>query len=198
MAAAKKNLKKIWRFVWNDNSIWSWIINALLAFVIIKFLVYPGLGLVLQTSNPVVAVISNSMQHQSDFDSWWESMEPFYEKHNITKEQFKGFKMSNGFNTGDIIILKGKKPDRIMEGDIIVFYGGQTEPIIHRVIARWNDSGSYYFSTKGDRNFNQRDEEKEISQDRVVGTAWVKIPYVGYVKIISTDIIGGIRKILGR
>lgn len=197
MAAATKTIEKItkrvWKFLWNDNSIWSWLINAALAFVIIKFLVYPGLGLMLQTSYPVVAVISDSMQHQAEFDVWWKTMEPFYEKHNITKEEFTNFGMSTGFNKGDIIILKGKKPEDISIGDVIVFKAGSPEPIIHRVVSRWESGGKHYFATKGDRNAGQRDEEKEISQDRILGKGWLKVPYVGYVKIIFTGLIKAIR-----
>ena len=68
----KKDLRKIWYFIWEDNSIWSWIVNVILAFVLIKFIVYPGLGFLLTTSHPVVAVVSESMEHNLRFDDWWE------------------------------------------------------------------------------------------------------------------------------
>ena len=61
---AKNTFKKVWHFIWEDNSIWSWIVNIILAFVIIKFIVYPGLGFALQTSHPIVAVVSGSMEHK--------------------------------------------------------------------------------------------------------------------------------------
>jgi signal peptidase I len=186
-------LKKVWNFIWNDNSLWSWIVNAALAFLIIKFLVYPGLGFVLATNHPVVAVISDSMEHTEDFETWWDSMELIYEKQDISKEEFRQFRMSNGFNKGDIIILKGKKPEEIFVGDIIVFQGGQPEPIIHRVINRWEAEGIDYFSTKGDKNSRQRTEEVSIHENRVIGTAWLKVPFAGYVKIIFSDIINSVR-----
>lgn len=184
--------KKLWKFVWHDNSIWSWIVNAALAFVIIKFIVYPGLGFLLQTDHPVVAVVSDSMKYKEDFDQWWESMGAYYEAQNITYEQFKGFPLSNGFNKGDIIIIKGKKPDKVEVGDIIVFEASRPEPIIHRVIRRW-EADRHYYSTKGDRNGGQRDEEKDIREERVIGTAWLRVPYVGYVKILFTKAINTIR-----
>ena len=188
-----KALTAVWKFIWNDNSVWSWIFNTILAFALIKFLVYPGLGLVLHTNHPVVAVISNSMEHQAEFESWWKIMEPFYTKHNVSETQFMNFRMSGGFNKGDIIILKGKKPEKIEIGDILVFDSNRPEPIIHRVVRRWKSGETYYFSTKGDRNFNQRDEEKEIKEDRIVGTALLRVPYVGYVKIIFTELVNNIR-----
>ncbi|MBI2175997.1 signal peptidase I [Candidatus Woesearchaeota archaeon] len=189
----KRAARRFWNFVWNDNSIWSWIFNAALAFIIIKFLVYPGLGLVLHTQSPVVAVISDSMRHNDEFDKWWESMEKTYTSFNISKDEFKSFTMSNGFKRGDLILLKGKKPDDIQVGDVLVFKGTTPEPVIHRVVKKWNDGGKYYLSTKGDANAGQRDEEREISENRIVGTGWVKVPYLGYVKIIFTDMINTIR-----
>ncbi|MEK6837046.1 MAG: hypothetical protein AABX69_00205 [Nanoarchaeota archaeon] len=36
---------------------------------------------------------------------------------------------------------------------------------------------------------DQRGEEKEIKEDRLVGTAWLRVPYVGYIKIIFTQIV---------
>ena len=61
----KSVLKTIWNFIWNDDSIWSWLVNIVLAFVIIKFIVYPSLGLILGTNFPIVAVVSSSMEHNS-------------------------------------------------------------------------------------------------------------------------------------
>ncbi len=186
-------LGKFWNFVWNDNSIWSWIFNAALAFILIKFLVYPGLGLVLDTKSPVVAVISDSMRHNAGFEDWWVGAEKTYAKFNISKEDFTSFKMSNGFKKGDLVLLKGKKPENIRVGNVLVFKGTTPEPIIHRVVKKWKVGDTYYFSTKGDANSGQRDEETEISQDRIIGTGWIRMPYIGYVKIIFTEFVSAIR-----
>ena len=59
------NLKKIWNFLWNDDSLLSWVVNIVLAFILIKFIVYPGLGFLLSTTHPVVAVVSESMEHKT-------------------------------------------------------------------------------------------------------------------------------------
>jgi len=61
----KKLLKKTWHFIWEDDSIWSWVVNVIIAFVLIKFIVYPGLGFFLSTTHPVVAVVSSSMEHKT-------------------------------------------------------------------------------------------------------------------------------------
>jgi signal peptidase I len=63
--SVKDLLKKAWHFIWYDDSPLSWIVNILLAYIIIKFIVYPGLGLLLGTHYPIVAVVSNSMEHRT-------------------------------------------------------------------------------------------------------------------------------------
>lgn len=211
----KKELKKLWRFLWEDNSVLSWVVNVILAFVIIKFIVYPALGFLLFTSNPIVAVVSCSMEHAAtdcgrgngyricgsqfdeksnfDFSGYWETCGRWYEERNISKEEFSSYSLSNGFSKGDLIILKGKKPDELKKGDVVVFRGAEKEPIIHRVVSKSKDGDTYTFSTKGDNNDNQLSYEKSIPQDAVIGKALVKIPYLGNVKLLFTQLTGLIR-----
>jgi hypothetical protein len=194
----KSLLKRIWHFIWDDDSIWSWIVNVILAFVLIKFILYPGIGLLLGTTHPVVAVVSGSMEHKivggaicgvmpkdykGDFNSFWETCGGFYNQFNITKESFQKFYLKNGFNTGDIIVLLGKKPKDIYVGDVIVFQENQPDPIIHRVVARWEEGGKYYYTTKGDHNPGMLPFEYKIPEDRLVGKAVFRIPFLGYIKI---------------
>ncbi len=196
----KKNtfLKKIWHFIWDDDSVWSWIVNVILAFVLIKFILYPGIGLVLGTSHPVVAVVSGSMEHKTvdgticgtkpinykgNFESYWETCNAFYLTFNITKMQFEKFYFKNGFNTGDIIVLIGKKPKDVSVGDVIVFSANQPDPIIHRIVAKWEEDGIYYFATKGDHNPGMLPIEYKISEERLIGKAIFRIPGLGYIKI---------------
>jgi signal peptidase I len=204
----KNGAKKFWHFLWHEDSILSWIVNIVLAFIIIKFLIYPGIGLVLGTDLPVVAVISESMEHNSAFDSWWNksavcesaigiyvnysscTQADWYSMKGITKEQFLKFSFHNGFNKGDIIILKGVSFDRVNVGDVIVFQSKLDYPIIHRVV--YKDD---VIQTKGDHNAKQltpRDtdgklDERSITKDQLIGKAWLKIPWLGYVKIWFVD-----------
>src|SRR3989338_1101101 len=187
---AKRYMKKFWWFIWEDNSIWSWIANVILAFVLIKFVVYPLLGLMLSTSHPIVAVVSGSMEHQGSFDEWWASQQKWYVSRNITKEQFSEFPFKNGFNKGDIMFLIGKSPSDIESGDVIVFSANRPDPIIHRVVGKWNSDGKIHFQTKGD--FNQgfaNVNEEDISEERVIGRALFRVPFLGYVKIAFMEMI---------
>ena len=180
-------LKKIWRFIWYDDSLLSWIVNILLAFLIVKFLVYPGLGLMLGTTHPVVAVVSGSMHHDGDFERWYQERGSWY---NFSKEEIKEWPFSNGFNRGDIMILKKAKNIRI--GDIIVFYGNSNNPIIHRVVFMGDD----YYQTKGDNNFDSFSQlgEMNIKKEKIIGEAIGRVPLLGYVKILFSEVLGGIIK----
>ncbi len=190
----KKWAKGIWKFIWEDDSIWSWIANIAIAFVLIKFVVYPGLGFLLGTSHPVVAVVSESMEHKKPFDQWW-AESPWYAQNGISKEEFLDFRMRNGFNKGDIIVLVGAEDAGV--GDIIVFQSGKPEPIIHRVVSLSDDGKGRIFQTKGDHNAQQIKnpiiDETHILEEQVIGKAVIKIPLFGYVKIWFVEIYNTLR-----
>ncbi len=183
----KPTLKRFWKFIWEDDSFLSWIVNVVLAFLIVKFLLYPALGLLLGTSYPVVAVVSGSMEHNSqNFDTWWENKKIEYAEFNLQKEQFNNYKLKNGFNKGDLIVLKG--PKNIQKGDIIVFWGQAGAPIIHRVVEIRESNDRFYYQTKGDNNPGSRDDELTITQDRILGKASFKIPYFGWFKLTFVNL----------
>ncbi len=129
------------------------IIYLILGFII-AFVLNMGLGFALNTTTPVVAVFS-------------ESMEPTYYK-------------------GDMIIVQGEKNFSV--GDIIVFdVSDKKFPIIHRVI-KINADGT--LETKGDNNSMQLTFEHNIDSSKVHGKAVFKIPLLGWVKILFTEVTG--------
>ena len=188
--------KKFWHFIWEDESLLSWLANVALAFILIKFIVYPGFGLVLQTTHPVVAVMSSSMEHGGEFDLWWEkdmaicgqrkpcAQRDFYAGYNISTSMFQGFKFRNGFDTGDIMVIRGTNPEDFKVGDVMVYWGGtETIPIIHMVISITEENGRLYFRTKGDNNAGLNNNEVKIDSKLIVGKALFRVPYLGWVKI---------------
>jgi len=197
----KTTFKKIWYFIWEDESIWSWIVNIILAFVIIKFLVYPGLGYIFSTTHPIVAVVSGSMEHEGSFDSWWNTECCFdqqcektithgeiYALHNTSKSNFKEFSFKNGFNTGDIMVLFGAKNPSV--GEVIVYNTAiQPDPIIHRIIEVKKDNSNTYYETKGDHNCGSANFEKRVPKEKIVGKAVLRIPYLGWLKIAFVKIL---------
>ncbi len=195
----KTTWQKVWYFIWDDDSIWSWIVNIIIAFVLIKFIVYPGLGLMLGTTHPIVAVVSGSMEHHGSFDDWWVSQAAcgrtpcrqadWYINNNITEADFQEFPFKNGFNTGDIMILRSS--DEVSVGDVIVFQSNRPDPIIHRVIRIWDVDGEMHFQTKGDANIasSLAIGEYDIPDDRVIGKAWIRVPLLGWIKIGFVNLI---------
>ncbi len=227
----KKFAKRIWHFIWEDDSAWSWIVNIALAFILIKFVVYPGLAFVLGTSHPVVAVVSSSMEHNSikscanngikdvlsgnagkcesykftmcgnvydekknfSLDEYWQECGAWYENLDISKEEFLIFPYKNGFNKGDIMVLKGVEPEKISQGDILVFFSNRNDPIIHRVVSKNESNGGIIIHTKGDNNEGSIKssalDETRINEDAVIGKAVIRIPLLGYIKIWFVDVL---------
>jgi signal peptidase I len=198
-------LKQFWRFVWNDNSWSSWLVSILLAFIIIRFIFYPLIGLVMGTSMPIVAVISSSMEHHGA--NWQQNpaycsagycmQEEWYIEKGITPSEFQTFPFLKGFNKGDIMIIVGKNPDKIKVGDVIVFQAGKSYPIIHRVVNIKKDAnGNIVFETKGDNNPAQIItpdlNESQIPSSSVQGVAKIRVPYLGYIKIAASNLISAI------
>lgn len=170
-----KKLRQFWHFIWNDDSILSWVLSIVVAFVLIRFIFYPIIGLILATSHPVVAIVSGSMEHslaESSFgvyticgrqltekekvtlELFWELCGTWYEEHNISKEKFSTFPFRRGMNRGDIIVLRNPGAENIRVGDVIVFIQPENqivEPIIHRVVAI-DTTNDIVFQTKGDHN----------------------------------------------
>lgn len=226
----KKDLKRFWKFLWEDDSILSWCVNLLLAFIVIKFVIYPVLGLLFATNFPVVAVVSGSMEHgftpraefddqviytycsnkiqkqsssinlkdYGSFNEFWDNCGEWYSRYNITKDQFRDFSFTNGFNKGDVMVLHGTKPEKIKVGDVIVFIGkSRPDPIIHRVVSSELRSDGMHFVTKGDHNedsFSQIGED-DITEDMYLAKAVLKIPYLGWVKIWFSYVVNGFRPI---
>jgi len=203
----KEHLKQFWNFFWHSDSIWSWLLNIVVAFVLIKFVIYPLFGLMLGTGYPIVAVISESMEHglssqqlcgqqfisyKESFNNYWDVCGKWYENKNISSTQFQDFPFKNGFDKGDIILVLGKKPKNIEVGDVLIFQAGKPQPIIHRVIKKWEQNGVYYFQTKGDHNSDTISTflgEHEINQQRILGTGVIRIPYLGWVKILFVQLV---------
>ncbi len=201
----KEFTKKAWNFFWKEDSIWSWLANIVVAFIIIKFIVYPVLGLMLGTSYPIVAVVSESMEHglhkdrlcdqyftefPESFDNYWQVCGNWYEQKGIDKEQFKQFSFKNGFNKGDVIILW--RPNNLELGDILVFQANKPQPIIHRIVKIWNEDGKTYYQTKGDHNRESDSsfiQETKISEERIFGKGIIRIPYLGWLKILFVDAV---------
>ena len=166
------------------------------------------------TNDGITGIIAHDvalLKVAADMIEWWAEGRQYHEAFNITQDDFQDFPFRNGFNKGDIMILYGV--DGVNIGDVVVFWGGKKEPIIHRVVKEWNDSGEIFFQTKGDNIVtNKRSiqlyvnvfgmtvpkgtegaikviDETGIAKKDVVGKAIFRVPYLGYIKIWFIDLL---------
>lgn len=195
LSKLKDQIKRFWKFL-GEDSLASWIANVVLSFIVIYFVVYPGLGFVLSTSLPVVAVVSGSMEHRGySFNDWWDNNLKDYDRFNIKKEDFSQFRFRNGFNKGDIMVIYGVEPKNIKVGDVVVYRSSSSSnPIIHRIVSIENANEDYSFTTKGDNN--QAADQNIVSANQIedTGKAVIRIPYLGWIKIIFTEFIASLRR----
>src|SRR3989344_5769970 len=168
-------IKKFWKFLKEDT--WqSWIVSLILAFVLIKFVLFPFLSFIFATPLPLVVVESCSMYHQDNFESWWDRNGVWYEQHGIDKGEFMNSKFKNGLNKGDIVLVSGR--GSYEKGDILIFNSQYRYPLIHRIV-RVDP-----YDTKGDNNFAQLQGELDIQTDQFVGKAIGRVPGLGWIKLI--------------
>lgn len=168
--------KRFWRFLKADS--WqSWVVSLVLMYVFIRFLFFPFLAFVFASPLPLVVVESCSMYHEQSYDGWWAQNALWYEtEHEITGSDFAQFPFRNGLNKGDIVFISGRGGYDV--GDIIVFQSTYTYPLIHRMVSL--DP----LATKGDHNPGHLSEELDIASEAVMGKAVLRIPGVGWLKLI--------------
>ncbi len=127
-----------------------------------SFLVYFILQISFNTESPIVVVVSGSMEPQ--------------------------------IHKGDLLFVMGREPENIKngtiidkDGDIIFAYwpGAPADPIVHRVINKYQEGDTWYFETKGDAN--SIPDQGRRSEDDIIGVVVGGIPYIGWVKIFLTD-----------
>lgn len=169
------SIKKTWHFL-NEDTWQSWVVSCILIIIGIKFILFPFLSLLTGTALPLVVVESCSMHHGGKLDAWWNANGPWYEGKNITKAQFADFSFTNGITKGDIILVIS--PEHMKQGDVLIFTAPTKYPVIHRVIS------SSPMQTKGDNNPDQLSFEHNITDTQKIGKALVKIPLLGWVKLI--------------
>ena len=171
----KSTIRKFWDFLQEDT--WqSFVVTLLIAFILIKFVLFPLLSFITGTSLPLVIVESCSMYHTQTFTEIMTNQ--VYKDYSIDPENATAWPFQNGFAKGDIIFVVS--PKNIKIGDVIIYEAGQSYPIIHRVIR--HDSGTV--ATKGDNNPSLLPFEPSILEEKIMGKAVFRIPALGWVKLI--------------
>lgn len=191
----KERAKRVYEFLFKEDTVQSNLAFAAVAFIFIKYVFLPFLGLITGTSLPVVAVISQSMYHP---EGWAEdsalcrngpcTQTEYYAERGIDPDRFASFPLSDGFSRGDILLLEGHTTVEV--GDVVVYRVPNRYPVIHRVV---EDNGDTIV-LKGDNNPQPIEQLNEyaLPKSSVEGQAYLRIPYVGYVKIFITTLLSNI------
>jgi signal peptidase I len=178
----RKHLKKFWKFFWHDDSFASWVANIIVAFIVIRYLLYPVLGVVLGTSFPIVAVVSESMEHgispdclqqqngmcleysKTEFKLCGQRFTEFYDSYENYWRICGSWYENNDISREQFAKFpfqngfdKGDvvilwRATNVEVGDILVYQASTTQPIIHRVVKVWEEDGKTFYQTKGDHN----------------------------------------------
>ncbi len=159
---------------------------ALIVAVVLGFFV--GLRFALNVEVPVRVVESGSMCVPYGYlcDGWSHTFAPT-------------------LHVGDIIIIQGVKAEDINanypNSDIIVYQNPTNPtdtPIVHRVVAKYQVDGKWYFQTKGDGNgedwpanvsVNEYDSNsiwhtgQGVPEDLVLGKVVMRVPFFGHITL---------------
>ncbi len=162
----------------------TWWGNILLGFLAAVVFYYIILSTVLSSNTPVVAVVSGSMEHdasvENDHYGWLEKNLDY------DRAYIDSWPIDNGFNVGDMPVVRGQEKYRI--GEVIVYsVEGINAPIIHRII-KINDDDTY--QTKGDNNSGQLHYEFSVKPEQIKGKVIFIIPKIGYFKVIINRLFG--------
>ncbi len=196
--------RQFWNWLKGD-SIGSWVVSLIIAFIVVKFIFFPAMSFVFATSLPLVVIESSSMHHPaasgvaavgsvigiSDFQKWFDEKGSWYTGKGISESEIENWSFKNGMEKGDIIFVTGRGTPEV--GDIIIFNAGQAHPIIHRIVKIENINGIIIYSTKGDNNDEQLTVEKNITEDALVGKAVFRIPKLGWIKLAFVEIVNKFR-----
>ncbi len=191
----KDGIKKFWKFVWYDDSVISYIIFFILAFIFLK-ISYPvaitGMHAVVGV-NDIVSIVSGSMIHDSttQFTHY-----DYLQNIGYSSEEINSFPYNNGLNMGDLMFVHDIKSGDIRVGDIVVFYDYTGNMIIHRVIQISESGGEYFYTTKGDHNNGSMPSENNITYGRIKGVARNRVPLLGIPKMLLTRFILAVKDVL--
>jgi signal peptidase I len=179
------NLKKLWK----NEYFQTVIVLGLISLAIFGF--WYGSQAVLNTSYPVLAVVSGSMciPYDGACDGW---SHPF----------------ARTLHIGDLIIIQGVNPTDLKadypNSDIIVFHNPSdpSELIVHRIVAKEERNGTLYFYTKGDGNghawpaipstseYDPWNNGQGVPENRVVGKVVMRVPWIGHLVLFMRNSIG--------
>ncbi|PWI46367.1 signal peptidase I [Candidatus Heimdallarchaeota archaeon B3_Heim] len=93
---------------------------------------------------------------------------------------------------GDILLVRKVPADTLEVGDVIVFNTpAVSDPVVHRIVARWRNVSDYiFFKTNGDNN--KPPDIWIIGEDDVIGLVVIRIPHIGWFLLAMQTNLGKI------
>lgn len=165
-------------------------LEFVLTFAVLYFGISGALMLAFRTDSYWRGVASNSMMH--DVENWEQhyNNDKYYAGYDISKFPIRG-----GFERGDLLVIQGvSSPADVSIGDVIVVdRGPDVTPLVHRVVAMWEENGDTRFMLKGDRNSEPHESYYEgnkivpgdypIYPQQILGKVIFVIPKLGYISL---------------
>jgi signal peptidase I len=144
---------------------------------ILAIVVSNGLTFFLQgSSHPTVGVTTGSMLpiYNGFQDSEYQPIYPF---------------------RGDVLLVRKVPAEAIEVGDVIIFdTPSVSDPVVHRVIDKWFDNGTYFFKTNGDNNLPPDDwsvkDTVDDEDDDIIGVVVFRIPHIGWFWLVIQTVAG--------
>ncbi len=175
----KENMKKIWNFLWKEESLASYVAFIIVAFIFLRFVFFPAFLFVTGYSD-IAAVVSSSMERneltEHTFYRWLEYQ-------GFDMEEVEEWPFLEGLYVGDVIFVEEVPPEEINVGDVVLF-NINGKQIIHRVVFIEQEGTNYYYTTKGDANMQISESEMDIPHEYIKGKLVMRIPYLGYPRAI--------------
>ena len=90
---------------------------------------------------------------------------------------------------GDLLFVKGVKPEDIRVGDVVIFIKptGTGERIVHRVVSIKRVDGKVLITTKGDNNPSSIYWERDFDSSYVVGKVFFWVRFIGFIPMILQE-----------
>lgn len=173
------------RKLWKNEYVQTAVVIGLIVLVVFGF--WYGSQIVLNTPYPVLAVVTGSMcvPYDGACNGWSHTFD-------------------HTLHIGDLIVVQGVAPAQLSDAypnsDIIVFHNPSDpdELIVHRIVAKEERNGVFYFTTEGDGNGvrkwpntpDQNDPWSPFPEDMVVGKVVMRIPFFGHLVLFMRNSVG--------
>jgi len=69
----KKKIKRVYNYIFKHDGFFSYFLYLLIICVAVKYIFFPVLSITMSVNEPLAAVISGSMEHNTSFDKWYDT-----------------------------------------------------------------------------------------------------------------------------